>query len=70
MDKINVQNAQHCNLRRKATFKRNDVKALQFGVLTFLGKNIKKIVPDKRSFQGIKIKYKTVENRAMSMQVM
>ena len=47
MDKINVQNAQYCNLRRKATFKRNDVKALQFGVLTFLGKNIKKIVPDK-----------------------
>ena len=65
MNKIFVENAQHYyDLRKKAEFKRNNVKTVYNGTetLTFLGSRIWEIVPDyikkSNSFGEFKLKIK------------
>ena len=65
MNKIFVENAQHYyDLRKKAEFKRTNVKTVYNGTetLTFLGPRIWEIVPDyikkSNSFEEIKLKIK------------
>ena len=65
MNKIFVKNAQHYyDLRKKAEFKRNNVKTVYNGTetLTFLGPRIWEILPDyikkSNSFEELKLKIK------------